>query len=100
MTNPPTFTVAPTATRGQSLLQWPQADAPAGRQSLQMPTEIAEHLARLAAVNAKLTTELDNVAEWLTGDVLAAEMGEGKTELDNDTLRARRDGVYVALRQG
>jgi hypothetical protein len=53
MKNPPIFAVAPTSMPGHSLFQWQDGKGPSGLHSLQMPTEIAEHLAGLAAEDAR-----------------------------------------------
>ena len=63
MNNPPLFTVAPSKTPTQSLLQWAPG-APFELCSVEMDTEIAEHLAGLAARERKLTTTLTNLAYW------------------------------------
>lgn len=47
---------------------------------------------------ATLTAELANVKDWLAGDCQAADLGDGKTELDAATLRARKQSVNAVLK--
>lgn len=70
---PPIFTVAPSPTPTQSLLQWSIPHAPYELGSVEMDTEIAEHLAALAARNRALTVSLE-------GMVWAAQMAGGWSE--------------------
>ena len=72
MTNPPVFTVEPTATAGMSLFRWQvSAQLP---QVIVLPTDIAEHLAGRARDNAALTATVKDLLP-------AAEIGASESGL-------------------
>lgn len=75
MKNPPLFSVVPLSMTGFSLLQWtiPSEKGPSALRSIQVETDIAEHLAHAANSRPELLAALafyadrDNWREQVTG---------------------------------